>query len=77
MADSTATPPADYTARRSAILYSYEVRWDIDNHKQNGAWDTYEHLLKYHRALKRLGAPIDVVTEDDQLVGRVGFEVIR
>jgi beta-galactosidase len=56
-------PPA-YAARRAAILYSYEVRWDLDNHKQNKAWDTYEHLLKYHRALKRAGAPVDVITED-------------
>jgi beta-galactosidase len=57
-------PPATYAARQAAILYSYEVRWDIDNHKQNKAWDTYEHLLKYHRALKRVGAPVDVITED-------------
>jgi beta-galactosidase len=56
-------PPA-HAARRAAILYSYEVRWDIDNHKQNKAWNTYEHLLKYHRALKRVGAPVDVITED-------------
>jgi len=56
--------PAAYAARRAAILYSYEVRWDLDNHKQNKAWDTYEHLLKYHRALKRVGAPVDVITED-------------
>src|SRR5262249_19044059 len=55
--------PRAYAARRAAILYSYEVRWDIDNHKQNKAWDTYDHLLKYHRALKRVGAPVDVVTE--------------
>lgn len=59
-----AAPPAAYAARRAAILYSYEVRWDIDNHKQHKAWDTYEHLLKYHRALKRVGAPVDVITED-------------
>lgn len=59
-----ASLPAPYAARRAAILYSYEVRWDIDNHKQHKAWDTYEHLLKYHRALKRLGAPVDVIGED-------------
>ena len=59
-----ATPPAAYTARRAAILYNYENRWDLDNHKQNKSWDTYEHLLKYHTALKRLGAPVDVITED-------------
>jgi beta-galactosidase len=28
------------------------------------AWDTYAHLLKYHSALKRAGAPVDVITED-------------
>jgi beta-galactosidase len=56
--------PHAYVARRAAILYSYDVRWDVDNHKQNKTWDTYEHLLKYHRALKRVGAPIDVITEE-------------
>lgn len=56
-------PPA-YAARRAGVLYSYEVRWDLDHHKQNAAWDTYEHLLKYHRALKRVGAPVDVITEE-------------
>jgi beta-galactosidase len=56
--------PAAYAARRTAILYSYEVRWDLDNHKQNKAWDSYGHLLKYHSALKRAGAPVDVITED-------------
>lgn len=57
-------PPPAYAARRAAILYGHDVRWDIDNHKQNKAWDTYEHLLKYHRALKRVGAPVDVITEE-------------
>jgi beta-galactosidase len=59
-----ATPPATYSSRRAGLLYNYEVRWDLDNHKQNKAWDTYEHLLKYHRALKRVGAPVDVITEE-------------
>jgi beta-galactosidase len=56
--------PPVLAARRAAILYSYEVRWDLDNHKQNKAWDSYEHLLKYHRALSRLAAPVDVITEE-------------
>lgn len=59
-----APPPPAYVRRQAAILYSYEVRWDLDNHKQNKDWDTYEHLLKYHRALKRVGAPVDVITEE-------------
>jgi beta-galactosidase len=56
--------PPVLAARQAAILYSYDVRWDLDNHKQNKDWDSYEHLLKYHRALKRVGAPVDVITED-------------
>jgi beta-galactosidase len=64
VAQPDAPLPAALAARRAAILYSHEVRWDIDNHKQNKDWDTYEHLLKYHRALKRVGAPVDVITED-------------
>jgi beta-galactosidase len=63
-ANPTAATPPTYAARRAAILYSYDVRWDLDNHKQNKNWDSYEHLLKYHRALKRVGAPVDVITED-------------
>ncbi len=56
-------PPA-YAARRTALLYSVESRWDIDNHKQTVRWDTMGHILKQYRALKRLGCPVDVVTED-------------
>ena len=56
--------PTAYAARRAAILYNYSVRWDLDNHKQHKAWDTYGHLLKYHSALKRAGAPVDVITEE-------------
>ena len=59
-----ATMPAAYAARRTALLYGREDRWDLDNHKQNTRWDTYGHLLKQYRALKRLGAPVDVITED-------------
>ena len=59
-----ATAPAAYAARRAALLYGREDRWDLDNHKQNIRWDTYGHLLKQYRALKRVGAPVDVITED-------------
>jgi beta-galactosidase len=59
-----AKEPARYAARRAALLYSVESRWDIDNHKQTKRWDTMGHLLKYYRALKRLGCPVDVITEE-------------
>jgi beta-galactosidase len=56
--------PAAYAARRTALLYNVESRWDIDNHKQTVRWDTMSHILKPYRALKRLGCPVDVITED-------------
>jgi beta-galactosidase len=56
--------PASYAARRTAMLYSIDSRWDVDNHKQNIRWDTIEHMLKYYRGLKELGCPVDVITED-------------
>jgi beta-galactosidase len=56
-------PPADYAGRRTALLYNVENRWDMDNHKQTARWDSMGHVLKYYRALKRLGCPVDVVTE--------------
>lgn len=59
-----ATIPVAYAARRAALLYSRDNRWAVDNHKQNVRWDTYNHLLKQYRALKRVGAPVDVITED-------------
>jgi beta-galactosidase len=62
--NSNAQRPAAYAARQAAILYNFENRWDIDNHKQTVRWDTYDHMLKQYRALKRVGAPVDVITED-------------
>jgi beta-galactosidase len=59
-----AQEPAAYAARRTALLYNFENRWDIDHHKQTLRWETMPHLFKHYRALKRLGAPVEVITED-------------
>ncbi|HXR47707.1 MAG TPA: beta-galactosidase [Candidatus Limnocylindrales bacterium] len=59
-----AKEPAAYAARRTALLYNVESRWNIDDHKQTVRWDTMEHILKQYRALKRLGCPVDVITEE-------------
>jgi len=53
-------PPA-LAARRAGLFHELENRWDLDDHKQHRDWDTVGHLLHYHRALTRLGAPVDVV----------------
>ncbi len=64
---ANATEPRDYAARRTAILYNADNGWDIDNWKQTVRWDTQGHLMKYYRALKSFGAPVDVVGEERDL----------
>lgn len=60
-------PPADYSARKTAFIASFESRWDINNHKQTTRWDTTGHWMKYYRALKSMMAPVDVVSEQKDL----------
>jgi beta-galactosidase len=55
--------PADYKARRTAVLYNFENAWSIERQKQNSTWDTYGHVDKYYRTLKSMGAPVDFITE--------------
>jgi beta-galactosidase len=62
--DANAKEPADYAARQTAFLISYDNRWDISNHKQTTRWDTVDHWMRYYRALKSAMAPIDVITPD-------------
>jgi beta-galactosidase len=56
--------PPRYAARRTAVLYHVDNRNDLDNHPQTNRWSTMGHLFKYQRALKGLGAPVDVITEE-------------
>ncbi|MBE6208290.1 MAG: beta-galactosidase [Rikenellaceae bacterium] len=55
--------PADYTARRTAILFNHENSWSIERQKQNATWNTMGHIEKYYRTLKSFGAPVDFITE--------------
>ena len=59
-----ATQPKEYAARRTAFLYNWDNRWDMENHKQTTRWDTMEHWMKYYRAMKSMMAPVDVISED-------------
>lgn len=59
--------PADYMARRTAILFNHENSWSIEEQKQNRTWNTLAHIEKYYRTLKSFGAPVDFITEDKNL----------
>lgn len=56
--------PKAYEARQAAILYNPDNRWEEDNQPQSNQWDFMQHLMRYYGALKELGAPVDVITED-------------
>ena len=56
--------PADYMARRTAILFNHENSWSIEEQKQNRTWNTLAHIEKYYRSLKSFGAPVDFISEN-------------
>lgn len=69
------TEPREHAARRAALLYHFDNRCDLDNHTQNSRWETMGHVLKYHRALKALGSPVDVIDESEDF-GRYPFLIV-
>lgn len=61
---ANATAPASYQHRKAAVLYNPDNRWEMDNQPQTNQWDFMLHLKRYYGALKQLGAPVDVITEE-------------
>lgn len=62
--DPDAREPQAYAEKKTAFLISYDNRWDISNHPQTTRWNTVAHWMRYYRALKSIGAPVDVITPD-------------
>jgi beta-galactosidase len=62
--DPNALAPQEYKKRQAAILYNPDNRWEMDNQPQSNQWSFIEHLKRYYNALKQLGAPVDVITEE-------------
>jgi len=59
------TIPEKYDRMKTAILWSHQNLWDHNRQPQNGNWSIWSHTLKYHRALKSLGTPVDYISEND------------
>lgn len=62
-----AATPAEFEARRTAILYNHENEWEMQRNRQTTEWNTEEHIDKYYGALKSYGAPVDFIDERDEL----------
>ena len=63
--DPAATLPATLAARRTALLWSHDVMWDLDLQKQGEHWSTWRHRNLYSTIVKSTGAPLDFIAEDD------------
>lgn len=61
------TPPVNLKKMKTAILWSHDNLWDHSRQPQNSNWNLWQHVMKYHRALKSLGASVDYITENDDL----------
>lgn len=61
--DPAAKPPANYLARKTAILWNHENLWNMDQQKQTAQWDTWGHMFRYLEIVKSVGAPLDYISE--------------
>ena len=55
--------PKSYTNRKTGILFNADNVMAINQNKQTTEWNTESHFLKYYKALKSFGAPVDFVRD--------------
>ncbi|MEZ5102950.1 MAG: beta-galactosidase [Draconibacterium sp.] len=60
---SSGKVPEDYMKRKTAILYNPDNTVAINQNKQTVLWNTEQHVLKYYKALKSFGAPVDFIRD--------------
>lgn len=61
--DAKANLPADYLKRKTGILFNGDNVIGIELNKQTREWNTIGHFLKYYKAAKAVGAPVDFVRD--------------
>lgn len=61
--DPKAKLPADYLKRKTGILYNTDNVMAINLNRQTTEWNTEGHFLKYYKALKSFGAPVDFIRD--------------
>jgi beta-galactosidase len=55
--------PKAYLQRKTGILFNADNVMGINLNKQTTEWNTEGHFLKYYKALKSFGAPVDFVRD--------------
>jgi beta-galactosidase len=61
--DPKAKSPADYLKRKTGILFNPDNVMAINLNRQTTEWNTEGHFLKYYKALKSFGAPVDFIRD--------------
>lgn len=61
--DAKAILPEAYTKRKTGILFNADNVMGINLNKQTREWNTTEHVLKYYKAAKSFGAPVEFVRD--------------
>ena len=61
--DPKAGIPKEYQARKTAILYNPDNRWETEYQPQTNQWSFVEHLHKYYRIFQSFAAPVDIIDE--------------
>ncbi len=64
---SGAKMPAKLAAQSTALVWNLENYWSIDRQKQTNQWNTWDYPVKFLKAARSLGAPVDVVKETADL----------
>jgi len=59
--------PAEYAARKTALLYNPDNVWGTEVQKQTYQWNETGHITRYYSTLKTLNIPVDIVGEDRNL----------
>lgn len=55
--------PENYTRRKAAILFDADNVMAINLNRQTTEWNTEGHFLKYYKALKSFGSPVDFIRD--------------
>jgi beta-galactosidase len=63
--DSSDIMPELLEKRRTALLWSHDVMWDLDIQKQTTQWNTWNLRNIYTSAIKSTAAPMDFISEND------------
>lgn len=55
--------PKPYLQRKTGILFNADNVMGLNLNKQTTEWNTEAHFLKYYKALKSFGAPVDFIRD--------------